>query len=119
MTPTAPSLTALRRRYVDIRDATEVSERNLQRLPVGAVEVRAIDRSAEIGHEHAAALRIERQAEPFHQVVKHALRRTTLPCRPVERRAIHGVTPRRVTAIGPIPHPSTGVDVEVDRLRQP
>src|SRR5258705_2945385 len=103
---------------LDVRNAREVAHPDLQRSAVRAVEIGAVDRPSEIGDEHAAALRIERQADAFHQVIEHDLRRGAFTRRGVERRAVHRVAARRVPAVGPIQHASVGIDIEIDWLGQ-
>src|SRR5258705_7278909 len=103
---------------LDVRNAREVAHPDLQRSAVRAVEIGAVDRPSEVGDEHAAALRIERQADALHQVIEHDLGRRALALRGVERRAVHRVAARRVTTVGPIQHASSRIDVQIDGLRQ-
>ena len=79
------------------------------------VELGGIDRAGEIGHEHPIAGDIQRNADPFHQMRQHDLRRLRL-C--IDGCAVHRVAAGRVAAIGPVEDAILPVELEIDRLRQ-
>src|SRR4051812_7022093 len=106
------------RREVGVGDAGKIALREEQNRGLQAVEARDVDRAGEIGHEHALARAIEGDADAFHEIPEHDLRRGPAVAPPVERRAAHGVAERRVAAIGPVEDPSCVIDLEVDRLGQ-
>ena len=64
--PLAPPLIPLQEswRRVDVDDASECALTREEDRGVRAIETRAMDVAAEIGHEHAAALGIEGQPAP-------------------------------------------------------
>src|SRR4051812_29246530 len=80
-----------------------------------SVEPGGIDRAGKIGHEHPIARDIQRNADPFHQMRQHDLRRLRL-C--IDGCAVHRVAARRVAAIGPVEDAILAVELEIDRLRQ-
>ena len=82
-----------------------------------AVERRGIDRAGEVGHEHAIARNVERDADAFHQVGQHDLRRGW-PLGRIDRRAAHGIAARRIAAIGPVEDAVREIDLQIDRLGQ-
>ena len=80
-----------------------------------SVEPGGIDRAGKIGHEHPIARDIQRDADPFHQMRQHDLRRLRL-C--IDGCTVHRVAARRVAAIGPVEDAIFAIELEIDRLRQ-
>ena len=57
-----------------VGDAGEIALGCEKRPLVRSIELRDVERAGEIGHEHAVARNIERDADAFHQVRDHDLR---------------------------------------------
>src|SRR5690348_10909557 len=98
-------------------DAGEVALQDEDLALVRSVEVGRVDVPGEVGHVHAAVVRIEGETDAFHEVGQQDLG-GPLPFRRVHRRAVHTVAPRRVTAIRPVQHAPREVELQVDRLGQ-
>ena len=98
-----------------VSDAGEIALREEKVAFSRSVEPGGIDRAGEIGHEHPIARDIQRDADPFHQMRQHDLRRLRL-C--IDGCAVHRVAARRVAAIGPVEDAILAVELEIDRLRQ-
>src|ERR1700727_55777 len=98
-----------------VRDAGEVALAVEEVALTGPIEPRGVDRAGEIGHEHAVARYIERNSDPFHQMVHHDLWLSRFV---IDRGPVHGVAARRVTSIGPVQNAILEVELEVDRLGQ-
>jgi len=98
-----------------VSDAGEIALRVEKVALSQPVEPGGIDRPGKIGHEHPIAGNIQRDADPFHQMRQHDLRRLRL-C--IDGCAVHRVAARGVAAIGPVEHAVLAIELEIDRLRQ-
>src|SRR5262249_31544937 len=99
----------------DVCDAGEISLGGEKRSLVGPVEFRRIERTGEIGHEHAVARNIQSDADTFHQVRDHDLR-LVLPGLRVNGRAVHRVATWGIAAVGPVQEAILKIEFEIDRL---
>src|SRR5258706_8075858 len=80
-----------------------------------SIEIGGIDRTGEIGDEHAIVWNVERDTDPLHEMGHHDLRLYGLV---VDRGPVHCVAARRVAAVGPVENTVLVVELEIDRLRQ-
>src|SRR5262249_16077730 len=76
-----------------------------------SVEVRRVQRTGEIGHEHAVAGNVQGDADAFHQVRDHDLRLILSRLR-IDGRAVHRVAARGIAAIGPAEDAMVGIELE-------
>src|SRR5258706_5144827 len=81
----------------------------------GSIEPCGVNRTGEIGHEHAIVWHVERDTDPLHEVGHHDLWLDRLV---VDRGPVHCVAARRVAAVGPVENTVLVVELDIDRLRQ-
>ena len=98
-----------------VGDAGEIALGCEKRPLVRPIELRDVERTGEIGHEHAVAWNIQRDADAFHEVRDHDLRHILRGLR-VDGRAVHRVAARGIAAIGPVEDAMFEIDLEIDRL---
>src|SRR5216684_5839072 len=65
----------------------------------GSIEPCGVDRTREIGHEHAVVWNVEGDTDPLHEMGHHDLRLGWLV---VDRGTVHRVAARWVAAVGPV-----------------
>src|SRR6266404_7178150 len=93
-------------RNFGVRDAGQVPFRRKHRLPVRAVETRAVDGSTQVGQKHAAAFQIQGDTDSFLQVVENNLRFfLAISLRGIHGGAIHGVAAWWIAAVRPVERP--------------
>src|SRR6476661_609964 len=78
-----------------VSDAGKIALGEQEVALVLSIEISGIDRTGEVGDEHPVAGNVEGDANSFHQVRDHDLRRRHF----VDRHAIDGVAARRIAAV--------------------
>src|SRR6266404_3959583 len=101
-----------------VSDSGEISLRDEQRFLVRAVEFCGINGPGQIGDKHPVPFEIESDPNSFHQMREQNVRCRMFGEIGVNRRAVHGVAARRISAIGPINEPILQIELELDWFRQ-
>src|SRR5436190_16526751 len=91
--------------YFCVSDASDISLRDEQRFLFGAVERGGINGAGQISEKHPVSLEIESDPDSLHQMREQNVGGGVPAEIGVRRRAVHGVSTRRISAVRPIDEP--------------
>src|SRR5437016_7546621 len=101
-----------------VSDSGNISLRHEQRLLFRAVEFGGINGTGQISEKHSFIFEIESDPDSLHQMREQNVRPRMFGEIGINRRAVHRVPARWISAIGPIKEPILQIELEIDRFRE-